>query len=442
MGKGGWIHPNHEGLAEYSLEDVGQHTDRDDRWIAIDRYVYDVTNWARKHPGGEKIISGYAGQDASEAWYAFHPNKPYVSKFMKSIVIGRVKEDRQHLIGGQPSKETSLLEDFRKLRTVAETAGYFRPSPLFYVFQVAHILLLEGLGWWIMWNFGTGWLSYIVAACCLTTAQIQAGWSQHDYGHLSVFASTRLNHYFQVFLLNFIKGASSDWWNFRHYNHHSKPNVLTKDPDITLAPLFLVGDAIAKEYGEKKRRYLPYVNQHKYFFFVLPPLLLPIYFNIEIPYFLIKRRRWQELFWMITFFVRWQFMFGSMLGFWGVFGIYLFVRFMESHWFVWATQMSHIPMYVDYDQKRDWVTTQVMASCNIEQSWFNDWWSGHLNFQIEHHLFPTMPRHNLAKVAPLVKSLCQKYNLEYTNKPLLTAFSDIVKSLKKSGQMWYDSYNS
>lgn len=43
------------------------------------------------------------------------------------------------------------------------------------------------------------------------------------------------------------QGASSDWWNFRHYNHHSKPNVLTKDPDITLAPLFLVGDAIAKE---------------------------------------------------------------------------------------------------------------------------------------------------------------------------------------------------
>lgn len=142
--------------------------------------------------------------------------------------------------------------------------------------------------------------------------------------------------------------------------------------------------------------------------------------------------------------------------------IFYVFRFLESHWFVWATQMSHIPMYVDYDQKRDWVTTQVMASCNIEQSWFNDWWSGHLNFQIEHQwvgklftlavdvisqssgnfwlklclkccwcccysLFPTMPRHNLVKVAPLVKSLCQKYNLEYTNKPLLTAFSDIVK---------------
>lgn len=33
---------------------------------------------------------------------------------------------------------------------------------------------------------------------------------------------------------------------------------------------------------------------------------------------------------MITFFVRWQFMFGSMLGFWGVFGIYLFVRWVQT----------------------------------------------------------------------------------------------------------------
>lgn len=442
MGKGGWTHPNHEGLPQFSWDEIARHTERTDRWIAVNGYVYDVTNWARRHPGGEKIISGYAGQDASEAWYAFHPNKAYVSKFMKSIIIGRVREEKDHTFTEEKIKEMALIEDFHQLRTVAENSGFFRPNPVFYVLHIAHILFLDFLGWWMMKTFGTGWLSYFIAACFLTTGQIQAGWSQHDYGHLSVFRSTRLNHYFQIFLLNFIKGASSDWWNFRHYNHHAKPNVLNKDPDVTLAPVLLVGKTMAEEYGKKKRRYLPYLSQHKYFFFLLPPLLLPVYFNFEIPYFLIKRKRWQEIFWMATFFLRWQLMFYSMLGFWGVFVLYLFVRFLESHWFVWATQMSHIPMYVDYDQKQDWVTTQVRASCNIEQSWFNDWWSGHLNFQIEHHLFPTMPRSNYMKVAPLVKSLCEKHNLEYQNKPLLTAFVDIIKALKESGQFWYDAYNS
>ncbi|KAG8131113.1 putative Fatty acid desaturase 1 protein, partial [Naja naja] len=48
----------------------------------------------------------------------------------------------------------------------------------------------------------------------------------------------------------------------------------------------------------------------------------------------------------------------------------------------------------------------LSATCNVDHSWFNDWFTGHLNFQIEHHLFPTMPRHNYYKVAPLVKSLC------------------------------------
>lgn len=52
-------------LPEYSQEEISSHVERDDRWITVDGYVYDVTNWARSHPGGEKIISGYAGHDAS-----------------------------------------------------------------------------------------------------------------------------------------------------------------------------------------------------------------------------------------------------------------------------------------------------------------------------------------------------------------------------------------
>lgn len=46
--------------------------------------------------------------------------------------------------------------------------------------------------------------------------------------------------------------------------------------------------------------------------------------------------------------------------------------------------MNHIPMDVDTDQDDDWVTGQLKATCNVDQSFFNDWFSGHLNFQIEH----------------------------------------------------------
>ena len=42
-------------------------------------------------------------------------------------------------------------------------------------------------------------------------------------------------------------------------------------------------------------------------------------------------------------------------------------------------------------------------------------------------LFPTMPRHNLYKITPLVKSMCEKHGIEYQVKPLYQAFVDIVK---------------
>ncbi len=39
--------------------------------------------------------------------------------------------------------------------------------------------------------------------------------------------------------------------------------------------------------------------------------------------------------------------------------------------------------------------------------------AGGLNYQIEHHLFPTLPRHNLRKVAAAVQALCEKHGLVY-----------------------------
>lgn len=37
-------------------------------------------------------------------------------------------------------------------------------------------------------------------------------------------------------------------------------------------------------------------------------------------------------------------------------------RFIESNWFVWVTQMNHIPMHIDYDKNVDWFSTQVRPS--------------------------------------------------------------------------------
>jgi fatty acid desaturase len=79
---------------------------------------------------------------------------------------------------------------------------------------------------------------------------------------------------------------------------------------------------------------------------------------------------------------------------------------------------------------------------NVEGGRFNDWFTGHLNYQIEHHLFPTMPRHNYPLVAPMVRKLLAQHGkgAGYHVKTLLGAFGDIVSSLETYGRAWRDAY--
>lgn len=316
-----------------------------------------------------------------------------------------------------------------------------KANPLFFLLYLLHILLLDVAAWLTLWIFGTSLVPFFLCAVLLSVVQAQAGWLQHDFGHLSVFGTSTWNHLLHHFVIGHLKGAPASWWNHMHFQHHAKPNCFRKDPDINMHPLFFaLGKVLSVELGKQKKKHMPYNHQHKYFFLIGPPALLPLYFQWYIFYFVVQRKKWVDLAWMLSFYARVFFTYMPLLGLKGFLGLFFIVRFLESNWFVWVTQMNHIPMHIDHDRNVDWVSTQLQATCNVHQSAFNDWFSGHLNFQIEHHLFPTMPRHNYHKVAPLVQSLCAKYDIEYKSKPLLSAFADIVHSLKESGQLWLDAY--
>jgi fatty acid desaturase 2 (delta-6 desaturase) len=126
----------------------------------------------------------------------------------------------------------------------------FKVQAWFFVALFAHIFALHILAWWVLWYFGNNWITWTVSACLVTTSQAQAGWLQHDFGHHTVFNSTKLNHYFHDISIGLMKvswcdlfsqqggmlvcvtyssqGVSSFWWNYRHFQHHAKPNVVRK----------------------------------------------------------------------------------------------------------------------------------------------------------------------------------------------------------------------
>ncbi|XP_051807616.1 acyl-CoA 6-desaturase isoform X1 [Acanthochromis polyacanthus] len=421
----------------YTWEEVQRHCSRNDQWLVIDRKVYNITQWAKRHPGGFRVISHYAGEDATEAFTAFHPELKFVQKFLKPLLIGELAATEPNQ---DRNKNAAIIQDFNTLRAQMEKKGLFRAEPLFFCLHLGHILLLEALAWLIIWLWGTSWVLTFVCSVMLATAQSQAGWLQHDFGHLSVFKKSGWNHILQKFIIGHLKGASANWWNHRHFQHHAKPNIFSKDPDVNMLHVFVLGATQPVEYGIKKIKYMPYHRQHQYFFLVGPPLLIPVYFHIQIMHTMISRRDWVDLAWSMSYYLRYFSCYVPLYGLFGSLVLISFVRFLESHWFVWVTQMNHLPMDIDHEKRQDWLTMQLQATCNIEQSVFNDWFSGHLNFQIEHHLFPTMPRHNYHLVAPLVRALCDKHGVPYQMKTMWQGFADVVGSLKNSGDLWLDAY--
>ncbi|XP_061465822.1 acyl-CoA (8-3)-desaturase-like [Rhineura floridana] len=426
----------------FTWDEIGLHTKQGDpnreRWLVIDRKVYDIRSFYLRHPGGAGILSSHVGQDATDAFEAFHVDKSFVKKFLNLLLIGELAPDQPSL---EPSKNESLLMDFRELRAMVEKMELLKPNTYFFMAFLFHIIILEVASWLTLLYFGTSLLPIIVSLVLLTISQVQASWLQHDLGHLSVFQKPKWNHLLHKLVMCHIVGASANWWNLLHFQHHAKPNCYTKDPDLDAHPfLFTLGKSLSVELGAKKKKYMPYNHQHKYFSFTMPPLLFPTYFHYRTFYVAFKKKFWVDLAWMLTFYIKFFYIYGSLLEIKTLLAYYLLFRMMESSWFVWVSQMSHIPMHIDYDKNLDWFSLQLQGTCNVDQSLFNDWFTGHLNFQIEHHLFPTMPRHNYWKVAPLVKSLCAKHGVEYKCKPLLTAFADILRSLKDSGELWLDAY--
>ncbi|RNA14810.1 fatty acid desaturase 2-like, partial [Brachionus plicatilis] len=412
--------------------------------------------FSRKHPGGERLMLNHAGQDATDAFSCFHTDMKKVRKYMSPILIGQVMPESD--VNPNEERKTELHKDFQNLKLLAEKKGLFKAKPIFFLLHFLQLVLLDLLAAYIIRKSGfANWLAYSIAVACLVIVQVgkfahlssailfcskaQAGWLQHDFGHLSVFRSNKMNHFVQNIIIGGIMGFSANWWNYRHYQHHAKPNTIKRDPDIRFGLLYLIGKVVPVEFGKKKMAKLPYNLQQFYFFFTLPPLLIPIYFVIETVYFLIKKRKLHEIMWISIYLIRWYAMFVPALGLMGTIKLYFLVRVFESVWFVWSTQISHLPMNVDYDKDLSWFRSQLNSTCNVEQSAFNDWVSGHLNFQIEHHLFPTMPRHNYYKIAPDVKELCKKYNIEYQCKTMSQATYDIYNCLKESGELWYEAYN-
>jgi linoleoyl-CoA desaturase len=99
------------------------------------------------------------------------------------------------------------------------------------------------------------------------------------------------------------------------------------------------------------------------------------------------------------------------------------VRNLWSHSIIMC---GHFPEGVETFEKRsiegetrgEWYVRQMLGSANISGSKAMHIMSGNLSHQIEHHLFPDLPSNRYAEIAPKVRALFDKYDLNYHAAPL------------------------
>jgi fatty acid desaturase 2 (delta-6 desaturase) len=152
---------------------------------------------------------------------------------MKPLLVGKLQTKSYESMD-------PIVKDFRALRAQFVNDGLFKAQSWWYALHLLQIFALEILGVVLMYNWGHTHWAFWLTAVVLAVSQIQAGWLQHDFGHLSVVLGNRwLNSAAHHFVIGGLKGASSNWWKSRHNRHHAKTNVLSRDPDIHTEPIFV-----------------------------------------------------------------------------------------------------------------------------------------------------------------------------------------------------------
>nr|AEU04700.1 fatty acid delta-6-desaturase [Lobosphaera incisa] len=409
---------------QVTLEELAQHNTPEDCWLVIKNKVYDVSGWGPQHPGGH-VIYTYAGKDATDVFACFHAQTTWSQ--LRPFCIGDIVEE-------EPMP--ALLKDFRELRTRLQQQGLFRSNKLYYLYKVASTLSLLAAALAVLITQRDSWLGLVGGAFLLGLFWQQSGWLAHDFLHHQVFTDRQWNNVMGYFLGNVCQGFSTDWWKSKHNVHHAVPNELdsdskaARDPDIDTLPLLAWSSEMLDSMSNSGARL--FVRMQHYFFFPILLFARMSWCQQSVAHASdLSRTSKAGVYELAYLALHYAWFLGAAFSVLPplkavVFALLsqMFSGFLLSIVFV----QSHNGMEV-YSDTKDFVTAQIVSTRDILSNVWNDWFTGGLNYQIEHHLFPTLPRHNLGKVQKSIMELCHKHGLVYENCGMATGTYRVLQRL-------------
>ena len=420
------LHPTTLPAEYHGLTNTNRADAKDLRVLSIDSekemiingVVYDVSGFIKRHPGGS-VIKFQLGSDASDSYNNFHMRSKKANKMLGSLP--------QRPVDASYAKD-ALSVDFEILRSQLLAEGYFQPNLRHVVYRIAEVALMYWAGIQLIWA-GWWWLGVIIAGI----AQGRCGWLQHEGGHYSLTGNIKIDRHLQMFIYGVGCGMSGCYWRNQHNKHHATPQKLGADPDLFTLPLIAFHKVIGKK-GNKL-----WLKLQAPLFFTGPICTLVAYGwqFMQHPHHAFRVGNFTEVFWMAVRYALWHAAFsykglaaemGMYMAYVAVGSTYIFVNFAVSH-----THKDVIPK----GKHISWTLYSANHTTNCSNHWFVNWWMAYLNFQIEHHLFPSMPQYNHPTISPRVKALFEKHGVEYDSRPYMECMRVTYKNLWAIGHNDY-----
>jgi fatty acid desaturase len=321
--------------------------------------------------------------------------------------------------------------EYTQLSRQIKQAGLLDRRRGWYAAKIGLNLALLAGGWAAFVVLGDSWWQ-LVTAVYLAVVFTQLAFVGHDAGHRQIFRSRRANDLVGLFHANLLVGIGFGWWVPKHNDHHSNPNHEDLDPDISITALAFTADQ-----ASSKRGLVRLIARHQAWLFFPLLLLEAAHLHVASIKSIVRGSSRANA-------VEGVLLLAHVAGYLtalvlvlsplqalvfiavqqGLFGLYLGCSFAPNH--------KGMPTLTEADQL-DFLRRQVLTSRNVAGSRPVDFVLGGLNYQIEHHLFPHMPRPNLRRAQPLIRAFCQQHGLDYTEASLFGSYAQAIRHLHTVG---------
>jgi delta8-fatty-acid desaturase len=289
-----------------------------------------------------------------------------------------------------------------------------------YTFLAAMCLMFLKWGW-----YGT-------SGAFLGALWHQLVFAVHDAGHMGITHNFQVDTTIGMIIASYIGGLSVTWWKRNHNVHHIVTNSPEHDPDIEHMPFFAITHRFLTSLTSSfYERVMPYDAFAKA---VIPYQSYLYYPILAFGRFNLYRLSWEHLILGLgprkgpAWWHRWFELAGQVF-FWYWFGylimyksiptisgrlMFLFVSHTITMPLHAQITLSHFAMSTtELGPRESFPQKMLRTTMDIDCPAWLDFFHGGLQFQVIHHLFPRMPRHNLRRAQVLVMEFCKEVGIPY-----------------------------